>query len=453
MSSTLPELADFGPVIRMPRLRDVRLTPRVQTLIDQPVFQRLRQVRQLGPIHLVYPGAVHTRFEHSLGAFDYVGRFLVSLLRHPSLKSSLTEEDLLTVLAAGLCHDIGHYPFAHSLEALHRQGQDTPRHEDLASVLIHRGLSQVLEQDLGVKPERVVRLIQVKHAHQPTQVDQILAGIISGAIDADKMDYLQRDSSHMGVPYGQSFDDGRLISSLTLNNAENALAISAKGKVSAEMFIFSRYMMFSEAYWHHAVRAASAMVEAALADHVKRHKPDPGQMTESLLSLSDDQLLQHVLDQSPSDSVAFRLLTGLTGNRRILYKRLVTFSRIYNETEKQDAYARIYGADSQELHEITQRISHALSSLSGRTVLDGELLIDTPPRDKDQPETIDVIFGDVRGENSYPLHKLSRIVAGVHSDFVKVVKKIRIFAAPELAEQCRRQQHAAEEAVLEAVLA
>jgi HD superfamily phosphohydrolase len=430
----------------------VRFTRRVQAVIDQPAFQRLRRVRQLGPTHWVYPGAVHTRFEHSLGAYDYVRRFLISLLRHPAVADSWTEEDLLTVMAAGLCHDIGHYPFAHSLEALHRSGSETPRHEDLCETLIQDDLGAVLEHQWGVDPTRVVRLIRLKHSQQPTQSDRILASILSSAIDADKMDYLQRDSIHMGVPYGQSFDSGRLISALTLNEGENAIAINAKGKVSAEMFIFSRYMMFSEAYWHHAVRAASAMVEAALGDHMARHRPAPADLTRTLLQSSDDDFLRDILHQSPEGSVAQRLLSRLTGDNRELHKRLVTYSRIYAEPEKRDAYMRIYDADSDALGRIQQRISESLAALTGLKVHDCDVLIDTPPRDKDQPESIAVTYGAVRGQRSYPLHQLSRIVAGVHNDFIQVVKKIRIFVAPPLAAKARLQQDAAEVAIMEAIL-
>jgi len=349
MSVLLPELLSFGPQVRVPTMRDVRLTSRVQAIVDHPDFQRLRRVRQLGPTHLVYPGAVHSRFEHSLGAYDYVCRFLVSLLRNPSFSESVTEQDLLTVLAAGLCHDVGHYPFAHSLEALHRRGRDTPRHEDLSGELIQNSFGLILEKQWQVDPQRVVRLICTKHNKQPSSLDSILASIISSAIDADKMDYLERDSAHMGVPYGRSFDSGRLIASLTLNESENSIAITAKGKVSAEMFVFSRYMMFSEAYWHHTVRSASAMLEAALADHVGRLMPDPDDLKLFLLATSDNELLNSIFVQAPPSSVAARLLQGLTGNRRSMYKRVATFSRVYAEDEKRAAYEALYGMDSNEI--------------------------------------------------------------------------------------------------------
>src|SRR5207253_10693863 len=90
-----------------------------------------------------------------------------------------------------------------------------------------------------------------------------LASILSGPFDVDKMDYLGRDSLHAGVPYGRNFDQGRLIGSLCLNSAGDGLAITEKGKTATEMMVFARYVMFSEVYWHHGVRAATAMLQRA----------------------------------------------------------------------------------------------------------------------------------------------------------------------------------------------
>ena len=453
MTASVPELVPYGESIRIPQARDVRVTERVRAVIDHPDFQRLRRVRQLGPTHLVYPGAVHTRFEHSIGAYGAVQRFVTSLLRNPTFASSARENDILAVLAGGLCHDIGHYPFAHSLEALHRRGRETPRHEDLAGLLIRRGIGDILKRSWGVDPERVIRLIQWKREQHTDPLDRVLSSVLSSAIDADKMDYLERDSAHLGVPYGQSFDASRLIGSLTLNEREDALAIHAKGKIPAEMFIFSRYMMFSEAYWHHTVRAASVMVEGALADHVTRLQPDVDVLTEHLLRMGDDEFLVSIRGDAPDDSVAARLLHWMTGDQRLLYKRLTTYSRVYQEEEKRAAYERLYALEGDGLDEVMKAIGERLGTLCGIAVRPGDVLVDTPPRDKDHPETVDVCYSGVRGKKSYPLHELSGVVAGVHRDFVQVVKKIRVFVSPELAKRARTMQHRVEEAILEVVLA
>lgn len=446
--STLPELrADaFATTVRVPELRNIALTSRVEAILDHPAFQRLRRVRMLGPTHLVYPGAMHTRFEHSLGVFGCTRWFLQSLGRLPRLASSLSEEDLLSVLAAGLLHDIGHYPFAHSLEALHLKGEDTPRHEEVGGRIImgefealrgKRTIAEILRRDWGVDPERVIALCTGDLGEKPSQVDRLLHSIISGTIDADKMDYLERDSHHIGVPYGRTYDRERLLANLTLNAHEDGLAIAAKGKVPAEMFVFSRYTMFSEVYWHHTVRAASAMVENAIAAFHSRAQLDPEDFLGTLLRCDDEQLLEWIFDQSPDPSAPRFLLGGLQTTRRRLYKRVATFSRIYAERDKQRAYETIYAMERAQLFDLTARLSARLGSALGVPLHPAALIIDIPPRDKDRIDTIDVVYPDVRGRRHYPLHELSQVVAGIQDDFIAVVKKIRIFAEPALAAKLR----------------
>ena len=206
----IPELHSPSGSVRIPELRNVGLTERVVDLIDHPAFQRLRNVRQLGPTHLVYPGAVHTRFEHSLGVFDMARQYLLALLRDPAVAASLTEDDILTCLLAGLLHDLGHYPFAHSLEALHHKGADTPRHEDLSGRILlgdvpllrgERSIGTLIRTRFGVDPQGVVELITRKPHTHATASRRLVASIISSGVDADKADYLERDSIHMGVSY------------------------------------------------------------------------------------------------------------------------------------------------------------------------------------------------------------------------------------------------------------
>ncbi|MFP4597604.1 MAG: HD domain-containing protein [Persicimonas sp.] len=461
-AANLPELGGgFERVgsVRVPELRNVPVTRRVARVIDHPAFQRLRRVRQLGPTHLVYPGAVHTRFEHSLGVYSCVRMYVMALLHNAPFAGSATEEDLLTVLAAGLLHDVGHYPFAHSLEALHLKGRDTPRHEEVGGRIIRgefetlRGdepIGELLRREWGVDPERVIGLCTGDLAADGS-MEKILRSIISSSIDADKMDYLERDSHHMGVPYGRNYDRGRLLDSLTLNQDEDGVAVVSKGKVPAEMFIFSRYTMFSEAYWHHTVRAASAMVESALAAFHSRGGFEPNALTEVLLDHDDDRLLEWLRAQTPPGSATRYLTRGLTGNRRRLYKRLATFSRVYTEERKQQAYERIYHMDAPALYGLVDRLRVRLSSMVGRSLHPADIVIDTPPRDKDKLETVEIVYPGASGQQHYPLHELSRVVAGIQDDFVMVVKKIRVFIEPQLAAELDGRD-GVEEVLLEEIL-
>ncbi len=444
---SIPELATAvaaNSSVRIPELRNIPITDRVGEIIDHPAFQRLRRVRMLGPICLVYPGAVHTRFEHSLGVYGYVRRFLQSLLEQPTFAGSVNEEDLLTVLAAGLLHDIGHYPYAHSLEALHLKGEDTPRHEEVGGQIIMgeipslrgvRPIADILRKQWGVRPRRVIALCTGDLGSDPDQTDRLLHSVISGTIDADKMDYLERDSHHTGVPYGRTFDRERLLANLTLNADATEIAIAAKGKVPAEMFVFARYTMFSEVYWHHTVRAASSMVENAIATFHSRTSIARQDFLNALLTHDDETFLGWLNEQTPARSATPYLIAGLLPNRRRLFKRIATYSRAYVEIEKQEAYNRIYTMDRASLFDLTSRLTARLGSAIGQSLHPASLIIDIPPRDKDKLETIDVVYPEVSGQSHYALHELSRVVAGIQDDFISVVKKIRVFAHPDIADQ------------------
>ena len=464
MSATIPELAHPPGVVRLPHQRDVPLTRRIAEVIDHPAFQRLRQVRQLGPIHLVYPGAVHTRFEHSLGVYDMAGSYLRALRRDPNVDESLTEQDILCCLLAALLHDIGHYPFAHSLEAVHLPGSDTPRHEDLAADIIlgrvpqlagERSLGAIIEDLFPVSAQDVADLITQRSTSHGRPERRLVASIISSGIDADKADYLERDSLHMGVPYGRHFDRARLTDSLCTNVAGDRIAVTSKGRVSAETFIFSRYTMFSEAYWHHTVRAVSCMVEHALTDYRRREQPALIDLTRRLLASSDDELLASLAAHAPEDSSTRSLLSALTASRRDLYKRVLTLSRVYDDLNTQNAWERIYHLDRPALTALCAELATELGALSGLELRPWEVLVDTPPRDKDRLETIDVISRVGGRPHAEPLDAISRIVQGVATDFVKVVKRIRVFVHPRVraALDERDLTHAVRERLLDRILA
>lgn len=463
LQAAVPELG-IGAIgtgtIRVPELRNISFSRRVREVVDHPAFQRLRKVRQLGPTHLVYPGAVHTRFEHSLGVYSCVQLYLQNLLRTPAFADSASEADLLVALAAGLTHDIGHYPFAHNLEALHHKGRDTPRHEDVGGQIIRgeieslrgeRTIAAIFEKDWGIDPERVIDLCTGRH-DRASQMECVLRSVISSAIDADKMDYLERDSIHLGVPYGRNYDRDRLLASLTLNQNEDKIAVLSKGKVSAEIFIFGRYTMFSEAYWHHTVRAASAMLEAALAAFHSRSTLDSKDLLDVLLEHDDDGFLRWLSSEMPESSATRYLIDNLIGNRRRLYKRVATFSRVYTEEVKRAAYDRIYEMQAHQVYDLADRLRIRLSDVAGRTLHPADLIIDTPPRDKDKMETVDVMYPNATGQKQYPLHELSRIVAGVQDDFIMVVKKIRLFASPRLAAELAQSTIDVEDIILSEIV-
>ena len=449
----VPELQGIGSgraSVRLPDLVSVPLTKRVLDVVDHPAFQRLRRVRQLGATFLVYPGATHTRFEHCLGVYGTARQYLLSLLQDENVRAMIDAEDVRTVLMAGLLHDLGHTPFAHTLEAAHGRFEEFPRHEDLVEDIIfgragHWGagvsLGRVLERSMKVDPARVIAIIRRKRSQLERPVDRLLQSIISSALDADKMDYLWRDSVHLGVPYGRNYDRERLLNSMTVDGDGEALAITAKGRISAEVFLFCRYTMYSEVYWHHAVRSASAMIQRAWDDIITRTPPDAADLTSRLLAVGDDEFLASLSAEASPQSTAGRLLAGITGSRRRLYKSLGRWARPKNNPREAATYARLSQLDRQQVHRLETLIGSHLSAW-GRKLGPYDVIVDIPPQDKDRTPDVCLVEKPLDGgQPSYQmLSEVSGIARGIGEDFLLNVKNIQLLVHPDHAERLRERR-------------
>ncbi|MBI1967402.1 MAG: HD domain-containing protein [Gemmatimonadetes bacterium] len=274
-------------VIRDPLWNNIRLEDEALAVVDTPEVQRLRYVRQLGHAFLVYPGATHTRFEHALGAYHLARRVLVQL-EETDGGALLDPAEARRVRLAALLHDIGHYPFSHALEEA-----GLPRHEELAERHLATGdLARVLDQ-IGVSPAELLTLIRGS-SRAP------LAGVVSGSLDVDKLDYLSRDAMMCGVPYGR-VDVDRLLTSLTLAPAPGGpvLALHEKGLAALESLLFAKYQMYRNVYWHHAVRSATAMFKRLV-----RRAIATNQIRAADLAVATDDGLIHELQQRDATGLA-----------------------------------------------------------------------------------------------------------------------------------------------------
>ncbi|MBC9811509.1 HD domain-containing protein [Crocinitomicaceae bacterium CZZ-1] len=217
-------------------------------LIEHPYMQRLRRIRQLGMSHLVYPGALHTRFHHVLGAMHLMN-LAVQVIRRKG--HEITEKEEQAVLAAILLHDIGHGPFSHALEHDIVNGVS---HEDISGFFMQR-----LEHEFGDKL-RLTREIFTNQYHKP-----FLYQLVSSQLDMDRMDYLNRDSFYTGVSEGVIGSD-RIIEMLDVH--EGNLVLEEKGIYSVEKFITARRLMYWQVYLHKTVVSA----EHLLINTLKRAK-------------------------------------------------------------------------------------------------------------------------------------------------------------------------------------
>jgi hypothetical protein len=419
----LPELVALesgAEGVRIPPGDTVPLTPRVRALLDTAPLRRLARISQLGLVALVYPGAVHARLEHSLGVYRLALEFLRRLRGDPRFVATVTAADAAAFLAAALVHDAGHWAYCHPLEDMGLP--ELPRHEAVLPGLLAAGdVARVLTAEWGLDPARVAGLV-AGTADDPAA--RILRSLLSGPIDIDKMDYLARDSLHAGVPYGRHFDQERLLASLCLDEAGTAVAITEKGRTAAELMVFARYVMFSEVYWHHAVRAATAMLQRAV--WLVRPAIDV-----STLVRTDDRGFADWLLTAAAGTAAEPLATGLFGPVRRLYKRAGAFDAHRSPAVHRAVAGRGYAA----MVAISARLAALLADRLGRAVDAATMIIDAPPAEREVEFRLQVRAGRLSGKPQWRrLADVSPVVRSLaHEQFDSLVKQVRVFAAPELA--------------------
>ncbi|HWO33014.1 MAG TPA: HD domain-containing protein [Candidatus Acidoferrum sp.] len=295
--------------IRCPIHGFITLNSWEREIVSQPSFQRLRRIRQLAWTDQVYPGAMHTRFEHSLGVM-HTATLLYSAIRQACSKVLQDElgykeeglnRDLQLVRLAALLHDVGHAPFSHAAEALFPDQANGKKykHENYSAAIVRTELRSAIEDhplnetNYGFKAEDIAALLEGS-----TSAKQRLfwRDLIDGQMDSDRMDYLLRDSFHAGVQYGR-FDLNRLVNTVraipgTLGRGPR-LGISEGGCHAAEGLVLARYFMFTQVYFHKTRVAFDVHLKGALQELLPSHQfPSPtGEHLKEFLSWDDWKVL------------------------------------------------------------------------------------------------------------------------------------------------------------------
>ena len=245
--------------IRDPLYGPIALDATARALIDTAAFQRLRRIRQLSEAYTVYPSAMHTRFEHSLGVHHLAKQIVRQLGERGELAAAGIDPDEARLVGyAALVHDLGHHLGAHLLEEF---GYPGISHEAAGAALFTTGDVGDILRATGIPraAERVAELVQHEGAHA-------LGGIVSGACDADKLDYLLRDAYHCGLPAG--FDQPHLSGGLTIvtdpRTGRPAIGLDAGALGSFELMLVSKAALFRTVYFHPTVRCAMVMLRALI---------------------------------------------------------------------------------------------------------------------------------------------------------------------------------------------
>jgi uncharacterized protein len=389
-------------IVRDPIHGDIKITGCLVDLLETPEVQRLHNIKQLGFAHLVFPGAHHTRFEHSLGS-SMIASQIASLL---SLKEP--EKELLT--CAALLHDIGHGPFSHTLESilLERFGVD---HVDLTEQLIlgtydvlskeekqfiHAPAAHEILKKYDVSEKDVVNIIRGKLSKKP-----YLSQVLNSTIDVDQLDYLMRDAYYTGVSYGM-IDLQRLLQTIVVHKGN--LTILRKGVNVVENILMARALMYSSVYFHKTVRIAELMLSKALEDS---SDAEPFEF----FRLTDAEIMTSLKSM---DRFQLEIITRL--KYRDLFKQAFTVSQ--QELSKQDA------AVVKRLEDVTKRREKERALEDAFHIPKGRLIIDVP-----RPELL-------RSEpriNKTDIQVLDQKELKSLDDFTPIAEAIRSRIAPDWA--------------------
>ncbi|WP_309893624.1 HD domain-containing protein [Archangium sp.] len=263
--------------IRDPIHGTIDVSGEEKAVIDSRYYQRLRHVRQLGFGDLAFPGATHTRHAHSLGAMHVASRVFQAVAARSHLPEDVRARFSAAVRLAVLCHDLGHMPLSHASERIApsraslrlpawldavAEGEQATHEDFTAKLLLDSSLTPIIEEhydSLGITPAAAVALISgakppraPNFSHAGVDWTPLLRAIVSGELDADRMDYLVRDSFYTGVNYGR-YDMDWIVSNLNpaMKDGRAYLALSRAAAFAFEDFLLSRYHMFISVYYHH----------------------------------------------------------------------------------------------------------------------------------------------------------------------------------------------------------
>ena len=381
-----PELPDTAPsgTIRDSLYDLIPLSPLEHDLLATAAFGRLQGVKQLGFVYRVWPGATHTRFEHSLGVYYLMLRGLRALLatRHTAgadsaMRSlSVDPTDLRTMLAAALLHDIGHYPFSHAIEEL---GHPITPHERVGRRIIETGEVATALERYGLQPGRVADLIDPPKGATLPASDALLIRLLSGPLDVDKLDYLPRDARACNVPYG-GVDVSRLLGAIRVIESEQGprLGVSDKGISPLNSLLHARQEMFDNIYWHHTNRAMMVMLLRATQEALLA-----GAITAEDLPGHDDASLLAFLSGSGMPEPTRALVTAL--RQRQPYKTALEVSA---QAGKVYQLLDTLFWDQAKRRRVEMALAAALGDALGEPLVAHDLLVDIPKPEKWEMDTL-----------------------------------------------------------------
>lgn len=389
----------FTAPIRDPLWGHIYLTPALEALTKAPQFMRLYRILQLGPTYCVYPGAAHTRGSHAIGVYC-LARRLLKHLADRGADAWISPTGIRSFLAAALLHDLGHFPYAHSLKELPLES-----HEALTAKIIQSEPMKKQISATGADPYMTAAIIDENLSAQGSGETEFYRKLLSGVLDPDKLDYLNRDARYCGVPYGAQ--DVDFIFSRLHPHPKRGVDIDSKAVPSVESLLFSKYLMYRTVYWHPGVRSATGMIKKSLLNAIQNQCIS----LEELYNLDDPGLFALLTGRNAP-------LLGLTDKVREgnLYAKAAEFPYTPKlPPQLLDITAR---------YQYEETIAAEASRILGVRVAPEEVIIDIP-----EPITFETGLY-VADENRYFEQSSEVFTAEIVQTFTQTLRKIRVFVDP-----------------------
>jgi HD superfamily phosphohydrolase len=400
---------DYNNPVRDPLWNHIYLSDGLLAVVESVTFQQLSKIKQLGPAYLVYPGATHTRLAHSLGVYHIAFRMIRTLLPQENCPP-LSKELVAAYLCAALLHDLGHFPFTHSLKELPLE-----EHEVLAGRMITDGpLTDIIRDRVGADPQIVARIIDESIETEITEEIRFFRTLLSGALDPDKLDYLNRDAYFCGVPYGVQDIDYAL--SRIRPNGSHGIALEKSGISAVENVLFSKYLMYRAVYWHRNVRVATAMIKDGLFRAL-----NDGDITPSDLYGLTDESFYNNFAMRPEP--AFELI------RRVHDRQL--FLPVCDIQYQEDRLEHRELLKLTVRQRITQTLVEEIGIRIGQSVNPLHVILDIPESVSFEVQFPVISDGVVL---DYP-DAGTVFTPHVISDFTRTLRRIRLILEPALAEK------------------
>ena len=400
-------LEGYSEPIRDALWGHIYLTPSLAALTESIPFVRLHRIMQLGPAYRTYPGATHSRASHSIGVYHLAHR-LLSHLADEGADAWLSTEGVKSFLCAALLHDLGHFPYTHSLKELPLE-----EHEILTGKLIVSEPVKSLVAAAGGDPYFTAAIVDDQRSVDQSKELLFYRRLLSGSLDPDKLDYLSRDGRYCGVPYGAQ--DVDFILSRLFPHPDRGVDIDSKGIPGVESLLFSKYLMYRAVYWHRGVRSATAMVKKALLYGLES-KLITG---EELYNLDDQGLFNLAKDKI---SVFFKLVDSVKNGRLFITAAEIPFDETIH-----GKLLTLKGRFDME-----ESLASELSSLLGKSLGGLSLIIDLP-----EPVSFESgLF--VSDENCFFAASSSAFKRSLVDAFVKSLRIIRVFVDPSYGEKIKQ---------------